>query len=173
VVVLFFYPKDGSAICTKEACAFRDAYGQFAEAGAVVIGVSGDSAERHSAFAARLNLPFYLVSDADGSIRKAFGVPKTLGLLSGRVTYVIDKEGVVTRIRDRRPAPPHKPGLPPRGGAPNVSLGAYAFPGSAFSCDSAQATCRRASFLGDSGDTALRLKDLAQYGRYNRGRRPC
>ena len=83
VVVLFFYPKDGSAICTKEACAFRDAYGQFAEAGAVVIGVSGDSAERHSAFAARHNLPFYLVSDADGSIRKAFGVPKTLGLLPG------------------------------------------------------------------------------------------
>ena len=98
VVVLFFYPKDGSAICTKEACAFRDAYDQFAEAGAVVIGVSGDSAERHSAFAARHNLPFYLVSDADGSIRKAFGVPKTLGLLPGRVTYVIDKEGVVRLV---------------------------------------------------------------------------
>ena len=98
VVVLFFYPKDGSAICTKEACAFRDAYDQFAEAGAVVIGVSGDSAERHSAFAARHNLPFYLVSDADGSIRKAFGVPRTLGLLPGRVTYVIDKEGVVRLV---------------------------------------------------------------------------
>jgi peroxiredoxin Q/BCP len=98
VVVLFFYPKDGSAICTKEACAFRDAYDQFAEAGAVVLGVSGDSAERHSAFAARHNLPFYLVSDADGSIRKAFGVPRTLGLLPGRVTYVIDKEGVVRLV---------------------------------------------------------------------------
>ena len=95
VVVLFFYPKDGSAICTKEACAFRDAYDQFAEAGAVVLGVSGDSAERHSAFAVRYNLPFYLISDADGSLRKAFGVPKTLGLFPGRVTYVIDKEGVV------------------------------------------------------------------------------
>ena len=98
VVVLFFYPKDGSAICTKEACAFRDAYDQFAEAGAVVIGVSGDSAESHSAFAARHNLPFYLVSDTDDSLRKMFGVPKTLGLLPGRVTYVIDQEGVMRLI---------------------------------------------------------------------------
>ena len=98
VVVLFFYPKDGSAICTKEACAFRDAYDQFAEVGAVVIGVSGDSAESHSAFAARHNLPFFLVSDTDGALRKAFGVPKTLGLLPGRVTYVIDKAGVVRLV---------------------------------------------------------------------------
>jgi peroxiredoxin Q/BCP len=98
VVVLFFYPKDGSAICTKEACAFRDAYDQFAEAGAVVIGVSGDSAESHSAFATRYNLPFYLVSDGDGSLRRTFGVPKTFGLLPGRVTYVIDKKGVVRLV---------------------------------------------------------------------------
>jgi len=95
VVVLFFYPKDGSVLCTKEVCAFRDAYDQFAEAGAVVIGVSGDSAERHSVFAIRHSLPFYLVSDEDGSLRHAFGVPKTLGLLPGRVTYVIDQDGVV------------------------------------------------------------------------------
>jgi peroxiredoxin Q/BCP len=98
VVVLFFYPKDGSALCTKEACAFRDAYDQFAEAGAVVIGVSGDSAERHSAFATRHNLPFYLVSDTDGSLRQAFGVSKTFGLLPGRVTYVIDQEGIVRLV---------------------------------------------------------------------------
>jgi peroxiredoxin Q/BCP len=98
VVVLFFYPKDGSAICTREACAFRDAYDQFAEAGAVVIGVSGDSAESHSAFATRHNLPFYLVSDEDRSIREAFGVPKSFGLLPGRVTYVIDSEGVVRLV---------------------------------------------------------------------------
>ena len=98
VVVLFFYPKDGSVICTKEACAFRDAYDQFAEAGAVVIGVSGDSAERHSAFATRHSLPFYLVSDTDGSLRQAFGVPKTFGLLPGRVTYVIDQQGVVRLV---------------------------------------------------------------------------
>jgi thioredoxin-dependent peroxiredoxin len=95
VVVLFFYPKDGTSICTKEACAFRDAYDQFVEAGAVVIGVSADSSESHGAFATRHNLPFYLGSDEDNSLRYTFGVPKTLGLLPGRVTYVIDKEGVV------------------------------------------------------------------------------
>jgi thioredoxin-dependent peroxiredoxin len=98
VVVLFFYPKDGSPLCTKEACAFRDAYDQFVEAGAVVIGISGDSAERHSAFATQHNLPFYLVSDTDGFLRKAFGVPKTFGLLPGRVTYVIDQQGVVRLV---------------------------------------------------------------------------
>lgn len=98
VVVLFFYPRDGSVICTKEACAFRDAYDQFAEIGAVVIGVSGDSAESHSAFAARHSLPFFLVSDTDGALRKAFGVPKTLGLLPGRVTYVIDTAGIVRLV---------------------------------------------------------------------------
>ena len=98
VVVLFFYPKDGTAVCTKEACAFRDAYDAFVEAGAVVIGVSGDSAERHSAFATQHNLPFYLVSDRDGSLRQAFGVPKTLGLLPGRVTYVIDEGGIVRLV---------------------------------------------------------------------------
>ena len=98
VVVLFFYPKDGSALCTKEVCAFRDAYDQFAEAGAVVIGVSGDSAASHSAFATRHNLPFHLVSDTDGSLRKAFGVPKSFSLLPGRVTYVIDREGLVRLV---------------------------------------------------------------------------
>ncbi|MBN1912255.1 MAG: peroxiredoxin [Pirellulales bacterium] len=98
VVVLFFYPKDGTAICTKEACAFRDAYDHFAEAGAVVIGVSGDSAESHRAFTAQHNLPFHLVSDGQDSLRQAFGVPKTFGLLPGRVTYVIDEGGIVRMV---------------------------------------------------------------------------
>ena len=97
-VVLFFYPKDGTPVCTKEACAFRDAYEDFVEAGAVVIGVSGDSADRHQAFAANHRLPFVLVSDTDGLARRAFGVPKSMGLLPGRVTYVIDKEGIVRHI---------------------------------------------------------------------------
>ena len=97
-VVLFFYPKDGSAICTKEACSFRDAYEDFVQAGAVVIGVSSDSAESHRAFASGRRLPFVLLADADDSLRKAFGVPRTLGLLPGRVTYVIDKEGVVRHV---------------------------------------------------------------------------
>jgi peroxiredoxin Q/BCP len=94
-LVLFFYPKDGTPVCTKEACAFRDAYERFVEAGVEVVGVSGDSPEKHRAFAEKHRLSFPLVSDADGSLRKAFGVPKTLGLIPGRVTYVIDKEGVV------------------------------------------------------------------------------
>jgi peroxiredoxin Q/BCP len=97
-VVVFFYPKDGSPVCTKEACAFRDAYEDFVEAGAVVIGVSGDSADRHQAFASNHRLPFVLVSDRDGEARRAFGVPKLMGLLPGRVTYVIDREGIVRHV---------------------------------------------------------------------------
>jgi thioredoxin-dependent peroxiredoxin len=95
VVVLFFYPKDETTICTKEACSFRDAYEDFVQAGAVVIGVSGDSTESHQAFSAHHRLPFILLSDASGHMREAFGVPKTLGFLPGRVTYVIDKQGIV------------------------------------------------------------------------------
>lgn len=97
-VVLYFYPKDGTTICTKEACSFRDAYEDFVQVGAVVIGVSSDSAESHQSFAASHRLPFVLLTDADGSLRKAFGVSKTLGIMPGRVTYVIDKDGVVRHI---------------------------------------------------------------------------
>jgi thioredoxin-dependent peroxiredoxin len=97
-VVLFFYPKDESPICTKEACSFRDAYEDFVKAGAVVIGVSSDSAESHREFAAHHRLPFLMLADENGALRKAFGVPKTLGILPGRVTYVIDKQGVVRLI---------------------------------------------------------------------------
>jgi len=98
VVVLYFYPRDGTPICTKEACSFRDAHEELARAGAVVIGVSADSLDRHRAFARDHNLPFFLVSDRGGSLRKAFGVPKTWGLLPGRATYVIDKEGIVRHV---------------------------------------------------------------------------
>jgi thioredoxin-dependent peroxiredoxin len=98
VVVLYFYPKDESAICTKEACSFRDSYEDFVQAGAVVIGVSSDSAESHQAFADSHRLPFVLLIDEDGLLRKTFGVPKTLGIVPGRVTYVIDKEGFIRHI---------------------------------------------------------------------------
>jgi len=98
VVVLFFYPRDGTPVCTKEACRFRDAYEQFRQAGAVVIGVSGDWPSRHRAFASSHRLPFILVSDTEGKARRAFGVPKSLGLFPGRVTYVIDKEGIVRHL---------------------------------------------------------------------------
>jgi peroxiredoxin Q/BCP len=97
-VVLYFYPKDGTTICTQQACSFRDAYESFVEAGAVVIGVSGDSLEQHRAFADERQLPFLLVSDSDGRLRKTFGVPRTLGFLPGRVTYVIDKDGIVRDV---------------------------------------------------------------------------
>ena len=98
VVVLYFYPMDGTPVCTKEACSFRDAFEEFTKLGAVVIGVSADSPERHQAFAASQALPFLLLSDQDGSLRKAYQVPKTLGILPSRVTYVIDKQGVVRHV---------------------------------------------------------------------------
>lgn len=97
-VVVFFYPKDGTPVCTKEACAFRDAHEIFASVGAVVIGISGDSIEEHKSFVESHELPYLLVSDSDGSIRKAFGVRRTLGILPGRVTYVIDREGIVRHV---------------------------------------------------------------------------
>ena len=97
-VVVFFYPRDNSPVCTKEACAFRDSYQDFVDAGAAVIGISSDSEESHQSFAATQRLPYLLLSDSEGALRKAFGVPKTLGILPGRVTYVIDREGVVRHV---------------------------------------------------------------------------
>jgi len=97
-VVLYFYPKDETPGCTKEACAFRDSFEVFKEAGAVVVGISSDSAESHQKFAAHHRLPFILLSDVGGSVRKLFGVPSTLGLLPGRVTYIIDKKGIIRNI---------------------------------------------------------------------------
>jgi len=97
-VVLYFYPKDETPGCTAEACSFRDAYEDFKEAGAEVVGVSSDSAGTHQAFADHHRLPFTLVSDEGGKIRKRYGVPSTLGLVPGRVTYVIDAGGVVRHV---------------------------------------------------------------------------
>ena len=98
IVVLYFYPKDETAGCTKEACAFRDSYEAFAEAGAEVIGVSSDSVDRHAAFAGHHELPFTLLSDQGGQVRKSYAVPATLGILPGRVTYVIDRAGIVRHV---------------------------------------------------------------------------
>lgn len=97
-VVLYFYPKDGTPVCTTESCAFRDQYEVFKDAGAEVIGISGDSPDSHQRFASKHQLPFTLLSDTDNLVRKLYGVPATLGLLPGRVTYVIDKDGVVRHI---------------------------------------------------------------------------
>lgn len=97
-VVLYFYPKDDTPGCTVESCAFRDSYEAFTEAGAVVIGISSDSPSSHAQFATKHNLPFTLVSDEGSQVRRAYGVPTTLGLLPGRVTYVIDRDGVVRHV---------------------------------------------------------------------------
>lgn len=97
-VVLFFYPKDETPGCTKEACHFRDTYQDFVDAGAVVLGISSDSLESHKGFASKHRLPYPLLSDHKGQARKTFQVPKTLGLFPGRVTYVIDPGGVIRRI---------------------------------------------------------------------------
>jgi peroxiredoxin Q/BCP len=97
-VVLFFYPKDNTAGCTAEACSFRDAYAVFQGAGAEVMGISSDSVASHQRFAARHRLPFTLLSDPGGKVRKLYGVPATFGLLPGRVTYVIDRDGTVLHV---------------------------------------------------------------------------
>lgn len=97
-VVVYFYPKDDTPGCTAESCAFRDSHEDFSDVGAVVLGVSSDSVESHQAFRAKHNLPFTLLSDPGGETRKAWGVARTLGVLPGRVTYVIDPEGVVRNV---------------------------------------------------------------------------
>jgi len=97
-IVLFFYPKDESRGCTAEACAFRDSFQELTNLGAEVIGVSGQSIESHKSFATHYGLPFILLSDEDNKVRKLYGVPSTLGIIPGRVTYVIDKQGIVRQI---------------------------------------------------------------------------
>jgi peroxiredoxin Q/BCP len=97
-VVLYFYPADNTSGCTAEACAFRDSYEAFKDAGAEVIGVSSNSAASHQQFAAKHRLPFILLSDPKGMVRRRYGVPATFGVIPGRVTYVIDKQGVVRYI---------------------------------------------------------------------------
>ena len=96
--VVYFYPKDDTPGCTAESCSFRDNFEAFTDAGARVIGISSDSVESHKAFANKHALPFTLLADTNGEVRKQFGVGKTLGLLPGRVTYVIDPEGIVRKV---------------------------------------------------------------------------
>jgi peroxiredoxin Q/BCP len=97
-IVLYFYPKDNTRGCVAEACSFRDSYEVFKDAGAEVVGVSSDSVGSHQKFAQKYQLPFILLSDTSGTVRKLFGVPSIFGLLSKRVTYVIDKQGIIRHI---------------------------------------------------------------------------
>ncbi len=98
-LVLFFYPKDNTTVCTKEACGFRDHAGEIADAGGAVIGVSMDSETSHQKFSAGHRLGFPLVADRDAAICKAYGVARLGGWLPPRrVTFVIDRDGVVRRV---------------------------------------------------------------------------
>ena len=107
-VVIYFYPKDFTPGCTTQACSFRDAYQDFQDLGAEVIGISGDSATSHQNFQQKYKLPFILLSDADRKLRRLFGVPNALfGLLPGRVTYVFDAKGYCIYIFDSISAKNH------------------------------------------------------------------
>jgi thioredoxin-dependent peroxiredoxin len=99
-VVLYFYPKDDTPGCTAESCAFRDQYEVFKSAGAEVVGVSADSSESHQKFAAKYNLPFTLLTDKGDQVRKLYGATAAFSLFPGRVTYVIDQQGVVQYVFD-------------------------------------------------------------------------
>ncbi|GAA4274376.1 peroxiredoxin [Aquimarina gracilis] len=95
-VVIYFYPKNFTPGCTKEACDFRDSYADFKDLGAEVIGISSDSIKSHTRFKNKYRLPFLFLSDHKNTLRKLFGVKaELLGLLPGRETFVIDKDGVV------------------------------------------------------------------------------
>jgi len=102
-VVLYFYPKDNTSGCTKEACSFRDEHSLFVNKGAVVLGVSPDSTESHQKFKAKFSLPFYLLSDPDHKVSEAYGAwgeKKMYGksyMGIHRSTYVIDEEGMIIR----------------------------------------------------------------------------
>ena len=97
-MVVYFYPKDFTRGCTAEACSFRDSYEAFKDLGAEVIGISSDSQDSHREFAQQHHLPFILVSDANASVRRAYEVKKSLGLFAGRVSFVIDKKGIIRHI---------------------------------------------------------------------------
>jgi len=97
-VVVYFYPRDFTKGCTAEACEFRDSYEEFKNLGAEVVGISNDNQKSHEAFASEHKLPFILLSDPNGSVRKSYGVKKTFGLVPGRVSFVIDKNGIVRHV---------------------------------------------------------------------------
>jgi thioredoxin-dependent peroxiredoxin len=97
-VVVYFYPKDETRGCTAEACGFRDKYQQFKDAGAEVLGISSDSVQSHQSFSQNHNLNFHLLSDSGNKVRKAYGVPNTLFFIPGRVTFVVDKNGLIVSV---------------------------------------------------------------------------
>ena len=100
-LVIYFYPKDDTPGCTKEACKFRDDYEAFTDLNAMVIGISSDSPESHAEFATKYNLPFNLLSDEQNEIREAFGVQGNfMGIIPGRVTFIVNKSGIIEYVFD-------------------------------------------------------------------------
>jgi peroxiredoxin Q/BCP len=94
-VILFFYPKDNSPGCSMQSCSFRDNYEDFKALNVQIFGISSDSIDSHKAFKKTLNLPFSLLSDTKGEVRKLYGVKNTFGILPGRTTFVIDQNGII------------------------------------------------------------------------------
>jgi peroxiredoxin Q/BCP len=98
-LVVYFYPKNETKVCTAQACSFRDSYEDFKDLNCLVVGISGDSEKSHGKFAKNHSLPFILISDGDKKIRKNFAVPRDLlGLLPGRYTFVINKKGIIISV---------------------------------------------------------------------------
>ena len=97
-VVLYFYPKDDTPGCTKEACSLRDGHGAILATGSVVLGVSGDDVKSKKAFAEKYHLPFSILADPDKKILEAYGVKMALIGLARRVTFIIDKTGTIRHI---------------------------------------------------------------------------
>jgi peroxiredoxin Q/BCP len=98
LAVVYFYPKDETPGCTKQACAFRDKFDQFAAAGVRVFGVSRDSQKSHDAFRKHHSLPFALAADESGDIQNAYGVPSRIPGVSARVTFLVDRQGKIVEV---------------------------------------------------------------------------
>lgn len=94
IMVVYFYPKDESMVCTKEACAFRDSFNDYTKAGAIVIGINGGTVESHKKFVDNDKLPFTLLSDPDNNVLKMFGVKNKM-FMTGRQTFVVDMKGKI------------------------------------------------------------------------------
>ena len=97
-LVIYFYPKDDTKVCTQQACSFRDSYQDFKDLGAEVIGISSDSPQSHIKFQSKYKLPFILLSDHDKKLRKLFGVENNLIFIPGRETFVADKNGIIKLV---------------------------------------------------------------------------
>jgi thioredoxin-dependent peroxiredoxin len=98
LAVVYFYPKDDTPGCTKEACAFRDAFDKYKAAGVTIFGVSRDSEESHRKFRQNHSLPFPLVADESGDVQRAYGVPSKMGIMAARMTFLVGRDGKIAHV---------------------------------------------------------------------------